>query len=364
MLLAAESSTRMYRSPLNRARQFRYDRIIEDANKKGIEPFYAVYSNMFTDVDTFRSIWNKARRILYEYSGTLREAAIEAGLIERPYSIGVTWRDRHKAWQAQIAYKGRQKYLGIFKNKAEAQAVYYRAAAEMGHIPGLPDIDKIWPTWRQEKARLALMRERPRMPIVYQQQDTHEERKFGLRPPEAMRELVERMKGINWIVEHCILVFDDHWPAASPFIAIQSRGRRWYKEISDRGQRFVIQGCTLIDKDAGRIRITIYRPGFGEPRVLAEEIYHVVFRIARKVNRKMHEAIQRWHKGRLKNGGDPTVCLDEAFSKAMALEESGVATDLPRSTVKDAKKTCSVTSSVSDTLMEGVKANWSMLAPS
>ena len=49
--------------------------------------------------------------------------------------------------------------------------------------------------------------------IIYQQQDTHEERKYGLRPPESMRELVERMKGIGWFAKHCMLAFDDNWPA-------------------------------------------------------------------------------------------------------------------------------------------------------
>ena len=186
---------------------------------------------MFTDVDTFRPIWDKARRILYERSAVFRKAAIGAGLIEKPACIGITWRSRHKAWQAQIAYKGRQKYLGLFKNRADAQSAYYEAAAKMGHIPGMPDIDKIWPIWKQEKARLEHMDERPRMPIVYQQQDTHEERKYGLRPPETLRELTERMKGVDWLAKHCILSFDDDWPTASADIAIRSRGRQWYEEI-------------------------------------------------------------------------------------------------------------------------------------
>jgi hypothetical protein len=350
----------MYRSPLNRAEQLRYDRIIEDANKDGIEPFYAVYNNLFCRPDTLRPVWNKARRILYGYSAVVREAAIDAGLIEEPASLGITWHRRRKAWQAQIAFKGRQKYLGIFKNKADARATYNEAAAEMGHIPGLPDIDKIWPTWEQQKDRLAQFNERARMPIIYQQQDTHKERKFGLRPPEALRDLVERMKGVGWLVHHCLLAFDDNWPSASQEIAVKSRGRRWCDDIKKRGRRFVIQGCTWVDKDAGRIRITIYRPGFGNEKVLAEEAYHVVFGIIREADPTAHRATQRWYKSRLKSGADPTACLDEAFSKSMALEDSGVATSLPRSLVKRAQQVFSPAGRIPASVMDKVKTSWSM----
>jgi hypothetical protein len=231
----------------------------------------------------------------------------------------------------------------------------------MGHIPGLPDIDKIWPTWEQEKARLTLMEEIPRIPIIYQQQDTHKERKFGLCPPEAVRDLVERMKTIDWLVKHCLLTFDDNWPVASPEIAVKSRGRCWCDEIRKQDKRFVIQGCTSIDKQTGRIGITIYRPGFDNERVLTEEIYHVVFGILRKVNPKAHQATQRWHKNLLKKGTDPTVCLDEAFSKSMALEESGVTTCLPRILVKRAQRIFSPSCRIPDSVMAEVKTNWSLL---
>lgn len=57
---------------------------------------------MFTDPDALRPIWDKARRILYDYSGILREAAMDAGLVEAPTSVGITWRKNKKAWQTQI----------------------------------------------------------------------------------------------------------------------------------------------------------------------------------------------------------------------------------------------------------------------
>ncbi|MHC4538469.1 MAG: hypothetical protein ACYS74_01645 [Planctomycetota bacterium] len=358
-LLDAESWPKLYRCPLDRAQLRRYNQIVEHANSQGMDPFYAMYVKLFDNPDTLKPLWDKARRMLYEYSVVRREAAIQAGLVEEPATTGITWRPSHRAWQAQIAVKGKQKYLGIFKNKADARAAYYRAATEVGHIPGMPDIDKIWPTWEQQKDRLAQVQESPRMPILYQQQDTHKERQFGLRPPEALRALVQRMKSVDWLVKYCMLAFDDNWPTASQDVAIKSRGRYWCDEIRKRGRRFVIQGCTSIDKQTGRIGITIYRPGFDNERVLAEEIYHIVFGIIQRAQSTTYQATQRWHQSRLKKGMDPTVCLDEAFSKSMALEESGIATGLPRSLVKHAQRIFSPAHRIPETVIAEVKASWS-----
>ncbi|MHC4426953.1 MAG: hypothetical protein ACYSYV_12775, partial [Planctomycetota bacterium] len=84
VLLENKGMPKMYRPALSKSQQLRHRRIVEDANKNGIEPFYAVYSRMFTNVDTLRPIWEKARRILYRRSAVLRQAAIDAGLIEQP----------------------------------------------------------------------------------------------------------------------------------------------------------------------------------------------------------------------------------------------------------------------------------------
>lgn len=168
------------------------------------------------------------------------------------------------------------------------------------------------------------------------------------------------MKSVDWLVKHCLLAFDDNWPAASQDIAVKSRGRCWCDEIKARGKRFVIQGCTSIDKETGRIGITIYRPGFDNERVLAEEIYHIVFGIIREAQLTTYQAIQRWHKNCLKKGMDPTVCLDEAFSKSMALDESGIATSLSRRLVREAQRMFSSSCRIPDSVMEKVKTSWSL----
>lgn len=138
-------------------------------------------------------------------------------------------------------------------------------------------------------------------------------------------------------------------------MAIQSNGQIWTNEKESEGKRFVIQGCTSIDRDTGRIGITIYRPGFGESRVFAEEVYHVVFGIVRETNAGAYKATERWYRHGLGNGADPTVPLDEAFSKSMGQEESGVTTGLPRRVVKHARNIFSAASDVQDSVMDKVK---------
>jgi hypothetical protein len=89
--------------------------------------------------------------------------------------------------------------------------------------------------------------------------------------------------------------------------------------------------------------------------VLAEEVYHVVFGILRETDPGTCRATHRWYERSLKNGADPTISLDEAFSKFMALEESRVVTDLPRYVVKRARRIFSNASNVADVAMTRLK---------
>jgi len=164
-------------------------------------------------------------------------------------------------------------------------------------------------------------------------------------------------------VKNVILVLDGNSPVASQDIAIQSRGRQWYGEIKKQGKRAVICGSASIDRDTGRIRITIYNQGFDNKRVLAEEIYHIGFKIIQYSSPKTFEAIQRWYKRQLKRGTDPTFSMPDMFSTKLALEESGTLTDLPRHVVRHARNMLSTTSSTPDSVMKKVKKNWSVLQP-
>ena len=69
-------------SSLSEADKARYNQILEDANKQGIEPFYAVYKNLFAKKDRLRPYWNRARKLLYDYSISLWEAKNEIWLAE------------------------------------------------------------------------------------------------------------------------------------------------------------------------------------------------------------------------------------------------------------------------------------------
>jgi hypothetical protein len=498
-------------SPLNELQKARYDKIVEDANKQGIDPFYAVYKTLFVKRKGLRSLWNEARKWLYDYSILLWEAQNElwsvqnrllpaSGIVFRaressisrstkkavPGTIylnngryywtvarkmkprplidprnkpevpgsfivnnsryywwipgwvkrrrlvpkgerfstknkatalkiarqlwteikkknpelaakvhehtrinGIATKDRAIAtkvaaklwkeiqrkdpelaakilkdnrpkakdhWYAQIVVGQKHRFLGSFETRAEAEAAY---AAEFekvwGYPPGynvkiIPKLDKVWPTWAEERAHLDRMDENPRMPVIGQPAQA-----------EPLVFMIERMKKIRWLAKHLILVFDDNSPVASSDIAVQSRGERWYREIKKQANRMVIRGSVSLDNDTGRIRITLYNQSFSDSRVLAEEIYHIAFKIIRHSSPEILEAIQRWYRNQLRKGADPTFSMSDMFSCSMAMEGSGTRSGLPINVVKSARKILSSANGVSDSVMHQVKICWSMI---
>jgi len=258
-------------------------------------------------------------------------------------------------WYAQIVVNKKHRFIGSFKTRSEAEAAYADEFEKaFGYPPGynvqcIPKIDKVWPSWEEEKARLDQMDGHPRMPVIGQSMQT-----------EPLIPKIEQMQKVDWLVRNTLLVLDDNAPVASADIAIQSRGNKWYGELKKHGKRAVIRGSASIDRDTGRIKITLYNQGFDSKCVLAEEIYHIGFKIIRHSRPQALRAIQRWYEHQLQNGADPTFSVADMFSTKMALEESGIATSLPRSLVKHAQRVFSPTSTVRASVMEKVKANWSM----
>lgn len=221
-----------------------------------------------------------------------------------------------------------------------------------------PDIDAVWPSWAEEQARLGQLENKPQIPILYQKQDLRDEWKYGLRVPTGLEKTVDKIKKVDWLTKDAMLVFDDNSPTATRQLAIQSNGRDWTDQQEKQSKRYRIQGSTSIDKDTGRFRVDIYRPGFDNKSVLTEEIYHIVYGIIRQANPTIYRSTQQWHNKQLKNGADPTCTTEEAFASEMASEEMGVHTSLPRNVVEYAKKVFSDKSSVDDSVIEEVKANW------
>jgi len=499
-------------SPLDEVQKARYNQIVEDANKQGIDPFYAVYRNLFANRDRLRPLWNRARKWLYDYSLLLWEAQNELwldegkrapaiGVVYKPRKIAVSkskkngtpgtiylnngryywvvankmkprplidpkskpkvpgtifkdgsryywiipgllkrqrlipehekfsaknrtdaeriayriwnqlkrddpklaetilkrtrsqglatkdravaekiaakiWRfikkndpelavkiltnNRQKArdhWHAQIVVNGRHRFVGNFDTRAQAEAAYVREFEKVHGYPAgynvqcIPKIDKVWPTWEEEKARLDRMDEHPRMPVIGQSAEAG-----------SLNSMVARMQKVDWLVRNVILVFDDDSPVASPDVAVESRGKRWYEEIKKQGKRPVIRGSAEIDRDTGRIRIAVYNQGLDDRRVLAEEVYHIGFKIIRYASPDTLEAIQRWYNHQLGTGSDPTFSMPDVFSCNMALEESDITTTLPRCVVKQAKKVFSPACAVPASIMEQVRASWSQPA--
>ena len=494
-------------SPLDNTQKARYNQIVERANAQGVDSFYAAYQSLFVNKDRWRTLWNKARKLLHGYSMLLWESQNElllaqgdrvpaSGVVYRParstaskskkkgvpgtiyrnrggyywtvarkmkprplidpeskpkvpgsftvhngryyWSIpgwikrrglipegerfstkdkdvalriakkqwaqiqrddpelaanvrkhtrfngtatkdraaaervaAKMWRDiqkndpglatklstdlRPKAvdhWYAYIAVNRNKRFIGSFKTRAEAQAAYAREFEKAhGYPPGynvqcIPRIDKVWPTWTEEKARLALMNEHPRMPVIGQSTKA-----------EPLKPLMKRMQRVDWVIENCMLIFDDNSPSASQDVAVQSRGEKWCAEIKKQGKRPVIQGSASIDNDTGRIRITVYGPGFNQKRVLAEEVYHIVFEIIRHASPKTFASIRKWYANRLNHRLDPTLYLHEAFADLMVQEEeSSGSTDLPRHVVNYAQRVFSAKNTVPSSAIERIKA--------
>jgi hypothetical protein len=175
--------------------------------------------------------------------------------------------------------------------------------------------------------------------------------------------MIRKMQKVGWLVGHVMVVFDDDAPVASPDIAIQSRGVAWYTQAARQGKHLVVCGCANIDADTGRIRITIYNPGFQTRQVLAEEIYHIGLKILCYESPRLFAAIRRWYRGQLGKGSDPTLSLADRFASTMAAEETGARTSLPSTVVTSARRLLSSTSHVPASIMQKVVTHWSQPLP-
>lgn len=261
-------------------------------------------------------------------------------------------------WYAHLGAGATQRHIGSYASKAEAQAAYAREFEQTyGYPPGynvqcLPKLDKVWPSWSEETARLACRVERPRMPVVYPAEGT-----------EPLAPLLQKMQKVSWLVGHVLVVFDGQSPVAAPDIAIQSRGRAWYEQAHGQGQHLVVYGCACVDPDTRRIRITLYKPGFGARQVLLEEIYHIGLKILFYESPRLFAAVGRWHREQLARGEDPTFSLADRFAWMMAQEETGVRTSLPARVVASAQKLLSPTSHVPISVMQHLIGHWSQPLP-
>lgn len=218
-----------------------------------------------------------------------------------------------------------------------------------------PDIDRVWPGWKEEKARLARAENKKQMPVVYPKRNLHAEWKTGLRVPAGLEAMVGRMKKVDWIRDNTMLVFDDNSPVATKEIAIQSKGRDWADKQYLQNKQCVIRGSASMDTDTGRVRFTVFDQGYGSERTLAEEVYHIVLEIIRQASPDILGAVQSWHNETIADGSDSTLNISEAFSQVMAGEELGQSSSLPPCVVKYAKAIFSEKSNVGPCVINKVK---------
>ena len=252
-------------------------------------------------------------------------------------------------WYAHIKVEGKLRFIGSFKTKERAEAAYRKEFEKIYGYPAgyniqcIPKIDKVWPAWTEEKSRLDLMDDKPRMTVIGK--------------AESLEPMVQNMQKIDWLAENCMLVFEDDQPTASEAIAVGSRGQRWYGEIKKSAKRTVIRGSASIDRETGRVKITLYGNHAGQKRVLTEEIYHIVFEIIKNASPKTFSSIRKWYRAQLQKDIDPTWQIHEAFAELMAQEtQSPDSTNLPDNVVRYAKRVFSDRNSVPESAMEMVMA--------
>jgi len=255
-------------------------------------------------------------------------------------------------WHAQIKTDGKVRFIGSFKTKQEAQAAYkHEFEKRHGYPVGftiqyIPKMNKVWPLWQEQKQRLSRMDEHPKMPVIAKPDDN-----------QVLTPIIRKMQKIDWVIKNCMLVFDENTPIASEAIAVQSRGQVWYGEVKKTGRSAVIKGSASIDHNTGRIKLTLYQPGFCDSEVLIEEIYHTVFEIMVHQNKQMMSRTNRWYAEQLKSGMDPTYGIHEAFADTMVrVEKKSDSKGLPDTVIDYAKNIFSPHSRISTGVFEKIGA--------
>ena len=236
-------------------------------------------------------------------------------------------------WHTQIVVNGKHKFIGSFKTRDKAEQAYIKEFEKVfGYPPGynvqcMPKIDKVWPTWEEQRVRLSLMDEHPKIPIIGPMDEA----------ASSLQSVIKKMQKIDWLVKNVIVMLDDNSPLATEDIAVISKGIRWYRQTKDQGKSPIVEGSASVDKDTGRIKLTVFRPGFNNSDVLLEEIYHTVFEVIEYKSPKIFGSIEKWYHRQLREGSDPTLGIHEAFAEAMVKQESGIPSTIPSSITKYAQ---------------------------
>ena len=73
------------------------------------------------------------------------------------------------------------------------------------NVQAIPKLDKVWPTWEEEKSRLEAMNPKPVMPVI------------GLTDQaKPLFPVIRRMQKVDWLVKNCMVVFDDSRAGCQP----------------------------------------------------------------------------------------------------------------------------------------------------
>ena len=104
-------------------------------------------------------------------------------------------------WQARVTVNGKFRHIGTYRTRQEAQAAYAEEFEKVWGYPAsynvkiIPKLDKVWPTWEEESARLEKMDEHPRMPVIGESAQA-----------EPLKPMIQRMQTVDWLVNIILLL--------------------------------------------------------------------------------------------------------------------------------------------------------------
>ena len=255
-------------SPLSIKNRYLFDQLLTEANQKNINVWAYVIEEMPEFADILAPVWEKSRHKLYAAS------------------------------------------LKRYRQMANPSAKRPRLQA--------------WPCWQEELDRLRKISTKPQLRILYPPQalvkrpgdrgtgSTALEKRYGLRVPAEHENLINTLKKNPWFAANCDIVYNSARPYAPAEIAKSS-----LTEGYNPAKNYEIAGSWHIDRESRRGQITIFRAGFNNLQILAEELYHAVFDIILIADKPLNKKIQRFVRRYA-----PSRSAEEAFAKAMTSESN------------------------------------------
>ncbi|KPK42083.1 MAG: hypothetical protein AMJ65_08155, partial [Phycisphaerae bacterium SG8_4] len=297
--------------------------LLDKADRDNIDPFPYVWDQMLSSPafeKATKKAWEHARKLLHRAAIGIWEQKQAAAIQANPFirmDQGVSWLPSKKIWRAKVTLPGeQQRDVGQSRNKEEAiakrrQYLIARTGKDY-HQYDLHTMPRLqaFPDYDEQVVRVRSIDIAPRM--------------FVQAPPLTRQGdvdlLIKKHRQAGYTKRNtAIKMMPGQYPQKpTAEQIIENRGKEWYDDYKD--ENIQILGRTYFDRDSGRITSEIYIEDARRARILAEELYHPIYEIIRATSPRYFGQIQRWYAGRK---GYTKQRIDEAFSKEMALIETG-----------------------------------------